>query len=477
MKKLFSLNKIFFVILFLFVAANSFPQQKKLKLENEINKVISTDFFKNSQIAIDVYDLTSQRVLYRKNEKLLFRPASTIKLLTTAASILFLDDYRFSTSIYYKGDLRDSILFGNLYVVGGLDPEFSLLDLDTLIFKIRSSGIKEIRGNLLADISAMDSLFWGSGWMWDDDPTPSSPYLSALNINDNCIKINYSPNFLSKPALITTTPETNFVTVSNNSIMTDKKNSALKITRDWINRSNTINVTGELSINEKPGETILNIFDPTNYFLSLLKENLKRNKIGFSGQTKISTLENGAKEIFTYNRTIDSTVINVNKNSDNLSAEMLLRALGLKYSGKPASADKGIKLIDSLITTLGMDPKSYKIADGSGLSFYNLISAELLTGLLKYFHSNGNESFTKLFNSLPVAGIDGTLKDRMKKSPVFQKVNAKTGTISGVSNLSGYLTNKSNHLIAFTIMIQNFTGSSKVAREVQDKICEIIFNN
>jgi D-alanyl-D-alanine carboxypeptidase/D-alanyl-D-alanine-endopeptidase (penicillin-binding protein 4) len=259
--------------------------------------------------------------------------------------------------------------------------------------------------------------------------------------------------------------------------MSDKKNSTLKITRDWINRSNTINVTGELSINEKPGETTLNIFDPTNYFLSLLKENLLRNKISFSGQTKISTLENGAKEIFTYNRVIDSTVINVNKNSDNLSAEMLLRALGLKYSGKPASAEKGIKLIDSLITIIGLDPKLYKIADGSGLSFYNLISAELLTGLLKYFYTNGNESFTKLFNSLPVAGIDGTLKDRFKKSPLFQKVNAKTGTISGVSNLSGYLTNRSNHLVAFTIMIQNFTGSSKIAREVQDKICEIIYNN
>ncbi len=477
MKKLFLINKVFLVILFFFLTTISFSQQKKLKLENEINRAISTDFFKNSQIAIDIYDLTSQKILFRRNEKLLLRPASTIKILTTAASILFLEDYTFNTSLYYKGELRDSILFGDLYIIGGLDPEFSLRDLDTLTFKIRSYGIKEIRGNILADISSMDSLFWGSGWMWDDDPAPSSPYLSALNINANCIKINYSPNLKGKPVLITTTPATNLVTLFNNSITTDKKNSTVKVTRDWINRSNTIKVTGELSINEKPGESTVNVFDPTNYFLTLLKENLIKNKIGFSGQTKISTLENGAKEIFTYNRTIDSTVINVNKNSDNLSAEMLLRALGLKYSGKPASADKGIKLIDSLITIIGWEPGLYKIADGSGLSFYNLISAELLTGLLKYFYTNSNEFFAKLFNSLPVAGIDGTLKDRLKKSPAFQKVNAKTGTLSGVSNLSGYITNKSNHLIAFTIMIQNFTGPSKVAREIQDKICELIYNN
>jgi D-alanyl-D-alanine carboxypeptidase/D-alanyl-D-alanine-endopeptidase (penicillin-binding protein 4) len=477
LKKIFSISNIFLIISIAALTSISYPQQKKSKLEKEISKIISTDLFKSSQITIDVYNLTTQKSILRKNEELLLHPASTIKILTTAASLLFLDNFSYKTSLYYKGNLRDSILTGDLFLVGGLDPEFSLRDLDSLISEIKKCGIKEIRGNIIADVSALDSLFWGNGWMWDDDPEPSSPYMSALNINYNCVSVNYTPGFVGNPALISLIPQSNYFNVINNSRTTENKTTPLRISRDWIIRSNNITVTGEISVNEKSNYTLLNVFNPANFFLTLFKENLIRNGISFEGKLKISSLETDAKEIFSFYREIDSVLINVNKNSNNLGSEMLLRAMALKYFGKPASAKNGIKLIDSLITIVGMDPKQYKIADGSGLSFYNLISAELLTEVLKFIYQNNKRFFTKLFSSLPVSGVDGTLKDRMKNSPAFQKVNAKTGTISGVSNLSGYLTNKSNHLIAFTIMIQNFTCPQKNVREIQDKICEIIYNN
>ncbi len=153
---------------------------------------------------------------------------------------------------------------------------------------------------------------------------------------------------------------------------------------------------------------------------------------------------------------------------------MTLRALAYKYFGKPASAKNGIKMIDSLITIVGLNPSSYRIVDGSGVSRYNLITANLLVNVLKYFYIKKPQLYQVLYNSFPVAGVDGTLKRRMKNGLAYNNVHAKTGTLSGVSSLSGYLTAANNHKIIFSILIQNYTGHASKARSIQDKICEIL---
>jgi D-alanyl-D-alanine carboxypeptidase/D-alanyl-D-alanine-endopeptidase (penicillin-binding protein 4) len=167
----------------------------------------------------------------------------------------------------------------------------------------------------------------------------------------------------------------------------------------------------------------------------------------------------------------------VNKNSDNLSAEMLLLALGEKYFGKPTTSQKGIDVIKFLLDSLNLKHKNYRIVDGSGVSHYNLVSVELIIKLLKYLYKQPKGIFETFLNSLPISGIDGTLKNRMKNDITFSKVFAKTGTLSGVSCLSGYMKNKNDELISFSIFIQNFTNSSKKARDIQDDICRIIYLN
>jgi D-alanyl-D-alanine carboxypeptidase/D-alanyl-D-alanine-endopeptidase (penicillin-binding protein 4) len=154
---------------------------------------------------------------------------------------------------------------------------------------------------------------------------------------------------------------------------------------------------------------------------------------------------------------------------------MILRSLALNSSPKPATAVKGIRLIDSLITLTGLDPKNYRLVDGSGLSFYNLVSAELLTEILKFYYYKEQKLFPKFLSSLPISGIDGTLSSRMREGKLFKRVYAKTGGLSGVSNLSGYLESRNGHMIAFSILIQNFTGMSVQARSIQEKLCDIIF--
>ena len=469
-------KKILLLILLLFIiqACASFQPTPKT-FQNGIDSLFSSDFFNSTQAGISVYDLTENKPLFRHNEKLLLRPASNEKILTTGAAYLFLGtNYNFKTSAYYTGEIKDSVCTGDIYITGGFDPDFTSNDLDSLVKKIKDSGIKEIRGNLYADVSTMDSLFWGDGWMWNDDPESYAAYLTPLNINKNCIKVVSEPNEIGKPAKISLIPQTNFFTIKNYSATIDNGAKNLTVSRDWINRNNTIIVRGLIPKSVKRDTTTLNVFNPTFYFLNLMKEGFERNQISFKGKVDTLTLQRDAEKFFSIERNINPVIVHTNKVSDNLSAEMLLRAIALKLFNKPATAKKGITLVDSLITLAGMNPKNYLIVDGSGLSSYNLLSAELITEVLKYFYFKQPELFSKLYNSFPISGFDGTLSGRMKQGVAYKHVHGKTGSLSGVSNLSGYLESKNGHLIAFSILIQNFVGDAKQAREFQDKLCEII---
>ncbi|MBI1937393.1 MAG: D-alanyl-D-alanine carboxypeptidase/D-alanyl-D-alanine-endopeptidase [Ignavibacteriales bacterium] len=470
-------EKKFLIILFLFIQSLTAAQVPDSTFIKEIDSLLTDEIFTPAQKAIIVYDLTAEKTLYSKNGKLLFHPASTQKILTTSSALLFLDDYKFKTTVYYDGEIDDSICSGNLYIAGGFDPDFTSNDLDSVAKEIKQYGIKEIKGNLYADVSMMDSLFWGEGWMWDDDPNLFAAYLSPLSINDNGIQIIVEPDTVNQKVIVRTIPETKFVEIENKLSLAEKDSSDFKIERDWLSRSNKITANGFISKKEKPDTTAVSIFNPSLYFITLFNEALSKNGITIKGETGFKKLNEDAEDIFTFEREIDSVLINTNKNSDNLSAEMILRATSFEYFGAPSSAKEGIKLVDSLITLTGFNPKNFRIVDGSGLSFYNLISAELLTSVLKYFYYNEPELFVKLYNSFPVAGYDGSLQNRMREGNSFRKVHAKTGTISGASNLAGYMSTKNNHLIAFTIFIQNYTGGAQKARNIQDKICETIYNN
>lgn len=468
---------LFLLILFLFILQSCASFQSTTQtFQNRIDSLLYSDFFKSSQAGISVYDLTANKPLLEHNEKLLLRPASNQKILTTAAGYLFLgEDYKFKTSVYQTGEVKDSICNGDIYIVGGLDPDFSSHDLDSLVSEIKHYGIKEIRGNLYGDVSAMDSLFWGNGWMWDDDPEPFAAYLTPLNINKNSIQIVYEPGEIGKEAIIELIPKTKFFQIKNSSLTIDTGKTTIRITRDWINRNNIILVNGNITRTSKRDTISLSVFNPTFYCLNLMKESIEQNGISFKGKVDTLKLPSDTKKIFSFERNIEPVITNTNKISDNLSAEMILRTLALYSSNKTPTAAKGIRLIDSLITLAGLNPKNYRLVDGSGLSNYNLLSAELLTEMLKYYYFKKTDLFPIFLSSFPISGIDGTLRNRMKESIVFKRVHGKTGSLSGVSNLSGYLESKNGHMIAFSILIQNFVGTSVQARSIQDKLCEIIF--
>ncbi|MDR3628518.1 MAG: D-alanyl-D-alanine carboxypeptidase/D-alanyl-D-alanine-endopeptidase [Ignavibacteriaceae bacterium] len=468
--------KYYLLPLLLFFALPVLPQNNSAQVQTRIDSLLAGSFFDTTQISVDVYDLTSKINLYRRNEKYLLRPASNMKILTTSAALVFLGpDYNFTTSLYYTGEIKNEILYGDIYVVGGCDPDFTTKDLDLFASVIKAAGISEIRGNLIGDVSMMDSLNWGKGWMWDDD----CAYLTPLDINANSIGVIVKPGIIGQKAIIKLIPQTDFIEFNNSAVTVPAdKPGTFTIDKDWLNHKNLITLKGSVSAKIIPDslqDTIyIKIHEPEKYFLTLFRETLRKRGVNISGDNYIAFMPLYSKNLFSLKRKFRGVINNLNKESYNLGAEMTLRALAVQYAGKPATAYKGVRMIDSLITLTGLNPKSYRIVDGSGISHYNLVSTQLLLEVLKYMYFQKPELCKILYKSFPVAGTDGTLSNRMKDSPAQNRVNAKTGTLSGVSSLSGYITADNGHLLAFSIILQGFTGSAKETKDYEDKICSIL---
>lgn len=481
MLKRFSL--VLLVLLFFNSSENLLiAQNTSSSLKTSLDSLLKTELVQSTTVAIDIYNLTERKVVYQKNNKLLLNPASNMKLLTSVAGLLFLGvEYQFQTSLYYHGTINRDTLFGDIYVVGGCDPDFSLNDLQQFIEAIKSTGIKFITGKLFADVSFKDDIYWGSGWMWDDAPFSDAPYLSALNINDNIISVLVQPSVPGQNAYVSVTPSTDYVKVINECKTSPPAGlNNFYATRDWMNFTNTILVGGYINdrTDHDSSKTTfkLSVLNPEKYFLTLLREELARNGIIIESVPEIFFLPYNAVHLSTVSRTFEEVVVNLNKSSDNLSAEMVLYALANKYHGKPATAQNAFKMINSLVLMCDLKPMHYSIADGSGISRYNLVSAELLLAVLKYVYTENATAFSYLYNSLPIAGVDGTLSKRMLDITTEKKVRAKTGTLRGVSALSGYAWARNGTLIAFSIIIQNFTDDISTARNLQDEICRMIMS-
>lgn len=475
-------KKCLHLIFFLFLLPSLWNGQEEIfsQVKDKLDNLLSDPFFESTLAAVDIYDLTNREIVYQKNHKYLLHPASNMKILTTAAGLFFLGpDYFFETTLYYHGEIDGNILKGDLYFVGGFDPEFSVYDLQYFVNALDSLGIKEITGNLYADVSRMENRFWGEGWMWDDDPSTDAPYLSSLNINMNAVDVYLLGTEIGKSAQVILHPQTDYFEIFNETttISSNQQNS-FSVTRDWMNRKNTIMATGK--VNQKKHLTgeeepvSLNVFRPDLYFLTLFNETLQQNGIKIHGSLDNFWLPYGAVHITTFSRPVIDVIRRVNKVSSNLHAEMVLYAMAEKYYGKPATSKNGIKVINNLIAMTGMNPEKYRLVDGSGLSHYNLVSAELILAVLKHVYYKEPALFKILNESFPIAGIDGTLVRRMGGSTAEKRVTAKTGTLNGVSALSGYLATKSGKFLAFSILMQNFVNGTSTARAFQDEICKIL---
>jgi D-alanyl-D-alanine carboxypeptidase/D-alanyl-D-alanine-endopeptidase (penicillin-binding protein 4) len=473
-----------FIRLFVFFSFYLFGVSAQTpSLASKIDGLLKDKFYQGATVGISVYDLTNSKSLYQYNDRKLCRPASNMKLLTSAAALQYLTpDAVFHTGLFYTGNIDESgKLEGNIYVSAGFDPELSSADLDTLVSLIKKAGITGINGNIYTDVSAADTLLWGKAWAWDDDMEAFQPYLTPIPVNKGVVKLRIIPASPNRPPVIKTEPESSFIQIRNRAITVWKSQKPAKETiafnRIYDGKTNIIDISGSIAASAKPHEIKISLKNPNEYFQRLFLEKLRTDFPGdsiFAGG--IAAVPADAVQAGAVSRSMKEVIFRLNKTSDNLNAELLVYALGRRAGHLPSSTEKGIDVIRQLITEIGMQPEKYRIVDGSGLSGQNYLSPELMVALLKYMYSS--PCFELFKESLPVAGKDGTLTYRMRNSGAQGKISAKTGSITGVCTLSGYATARNGHLLAFSVMIQNFVEkTSFVAGNYMDKICEALVSN
>lgn len=431
----------------------------------------------NVHAGIEILSLKENQPLFQKNEHQLFAPASSLKILTAAAALHILGvDYRFSTKLCSDGRKKRHELIGNLYIKGAADPELSIHSLEELVFALKLQGIQRIVGDLCVDISEFDEIAQGPGWMWDEGAVYYNSPVSALTVNHGCIDIWVRPHAaVDQAPTIYVRPKTEYVTLLSDATVSKEENT-LSIKRRWMSKENIIDISGRIPLTHEPYYEAIPVEAPHFFTACIFKELLAKNGIGLSGELKIKKLPEGAVELAaTTSRPLSQIVEQMLKESDNLTADTLFKKIGVARFGAPGTWQKGSHAVrDFLSHQVGLDLERVVIMDGSGLSRYNLLSPHHLALSLAWMKKQFACS-AEFCAALPIAGIDGTLSERMQETAIKGKVRAKTGSLKGISTLSGYATLSSGEEAAFCIMLSGFTKEGKQYKaEIEDRICQLL---
>ncbi|MDP7609056.1 MAG: D-alanyl-D-alanine carboxypeptidase/D-alanyl-D-alanine-endopeptidase [Candidatus Marinimicrobia bacterium] len=430
-------------------------------LKKNINELISSHSL-NVNMGIKILSLKTGETLYSLNSQKLLMPASNNKLYTCAAALEKLgSDHRFKTFV-----LRYS---NNLILKGGGDPDLTIGQLDSLA-EITAKKMNLV-DTLFVDESLLDSLHYGQGWMWDEGAWWYAAPVSAMSLNDNCIDFHVEPGKLGQPAKVEIVPGTEYVRVINQSITINETidYNKFRIDRNWAGRTNMFTISGEV-LNSASTDTFQrNIFDPVLFSGTVFKEQLRKygvnvkNIVEGTGSSDASTIAIHTSDSLLY------SAHNLMHESDNLTSELFTKSMAVSDTTMGNWKD-GLRIIKAyLADSASIDTSLLRLADGSGVSRYNLSSADQFIKLLSYmYHSDKKDEF---IYTLPKSRSNSTLKDRLEFSDT--RIRAKTGHLSGVSCLSGYIFSDKYGPLAFSILMNGYRGSAKPYKNLQDKIINL----
>ncbi len=480
-------------------AATPAAPQTLEELRARIREVIARPEFSASRVAVKVASLDTGRVLFEQDARKWMQPASNMKLYTVAAALDRLTpDYRFITSVYApaRPDASGTVR-GDLVVYGRGDPTFAVrfnpegnadyaLAIDALAADIYTAGVRRVEGDLVGDESYFAGAPVPPGWEWDDLQWYYGAEVSALTVNDNSVDLSVKPGAsVGAPARITLGPSTPLVTIIDRTTTSERGT-----TRDLsVNRAlgqNTIEIRGRLPIDDRGYSASLAVSRPALVFATMLRASLERRGVVFTGQTRTmdalgradgkplpvsSLVEIAARKSPPLSVIAAQTL----KPSQNLYAELLLRTLG-KTAGsadpKLSSEDAGEQVVRNFLTQAGIDPTGLVMNDGSGLSRSDLVTADTTLQLLVYMNRHRFGSEFRL--ALPVAGVDGTLRNRMKGTPAQGNVRAKTGTLGTATSLSGYVFSAVGERLAFSLMINNPPRDTNPRTDFTDAVAVLL---
>ena len=345
------------VLSLLFVPAMLWGQNGSAgNLSSRLDTLIKYKLPAGSNVGISIYDLTDGKSLYTYQSDKLSRPASTMKLLTTITALARPEaDEPFRTEVWYQGVIERDTLKGDLYVVGGYDPEFDDEALDSLVNTVGRFPFSVIAGNVYGDVSMKDSIYWGSGWAWDDTPASYQPYLSPLMLNKGLVTITASPSVKGDTASVECVPVSSYYTVTNETKSRTPSAGRFGVSRDWLQNGNNVVIKGNV---ESKRTGAVNIYSSQDFFMHTFLERLQAKGIqclagyAFNELTKDSL----SVQMALFETPVQDVVNQIMKESDNLNAEALLCRLGAQATGKKRVSDEdGLVAIRRQMKALGED--------------------------------------------------------------------------------------------------------------------------
>ncbi len=504
-----------FVVLLAAVPLFAAPPQT---LQGRIEEVLSAPDLSRGFWGIEVVSVSSGQVLYSQNSEKLFTPASNTKLFTTAAALALIGpDYKFRTTVETTGTLdRYGRLNGDLVLVGHGDPNLSgrelpyalrtqraddpVKALESLADMLVQKGVRYVDGDVVADDSYFAFERYGEGWSQDDLVWEDGAPVSALTVNDNVVFVNILPaDRPGEKAFVTVKPFADYYRVDNR-IITTPAGTGRKF---FVNRepgSTVVTLWGNMPLDDPGANQALAVEDPAEFAAGLFRQLLENRGITIYGGQRTRHTELATLSTFTATAVAPAhggsaegsrrfkgdqpvTLANyeskplledvrvINKVSQNLHAEILLRLLG-RERGNSGSIEGGLEVLRQFLTQAGIPNDQYIFFDGSGLSRQNLVTPHAITQLLRYTSAQPWGASFKA--TLPVSGVDGSLSDRLDSPRLKSRIFAKTGSIPGVRNLSGYATTDAGQPVIFSILSNNLNLPSKRATDTIDQIVQAI---
>ncbi len=491
-------------------------------LAQRLDAIFDAPKWESARWGVMVQDVETSEVLYQRDAEKSFMPASNMKLYTTAASLASLGaDYRFETKIYATGTTdTEGTLKGNIYIVGSGDPSISgryLEDKPTTAIltewadAISSMGIRRIEGDIIGDDDIFDDSALAGTWSVSYLQEWYAAENSGLAMNDNCWDINVHvgerPERGLRPVAKPVTRsengkhvylgledplQTKYYNISIAELEVEpnddpptsapEEEARFNIERNY--ESNNIQLSGSIEEDSAPAHEWGSISNGTLFTATLVKEELERKRINVSGNAV--DVDEMDKQVAQYVKANPGTLVHthvspplskilaiVNKPSQNFYADMLLKVVGAKTHGL-GTWNNGEKVVEDLLTTAGVESSSLNMSDGSGLSRMNMVAPRQTVALLNYMQNRPD--FAVFEASLPIMGVDGTLKSRMAGTPAEGNVKAKTGTIGMVRALSGYMTANNGHRLVFSMMANNYDTQTSEATEAQNQAIMELMN-
>jgi serine-type D-Ala-D-Ala carboxypeptidase/endopeptidase (penicillin-binding protein 4) len=484
------------------------------ELESLLSEHVNAPRFAAATWGVKIVSLESRKTIFEHDAGKLFSPASNCKLYTMALALDQLGgDHRIKTSLYStaKPDKRGT-LKGDLIVYGRGDPTINARlngediyrALQPLVVALTNAGVRRISGDLVGDESFIAGSCYGSGWAWDDVNYYYGAEISALTINDNTLRVSVQPgDAIGEPCVLSIAPPTSYVVLSNRT-RTVSAGGKRDINFFRPGEQNVIYVTGQMPLGATNYSDQVTMHDPAKLFVTFFKEALKRNGIKVGGTVRTVNwlspqaqpvglakwVELGAVE------SLPMREINreVQKPSQNLYTDLVLAYVGSLAEqratnraamtdstnqnetviGRVSSEDLGVRELEKFMKKIGVKRGDVEFEEGSGLSRNNLVTPNATITLLEYMSRHAEaESYLR---ALPVAGVDGSLRNRMKKTRAEGNVRAKTGTLRWANALSGYVTTAAGERLAFCLMLNRYEppDAEHAARIELDKIAVML---